>query len=52
MSRRLIIAFHNGWRTVNKKGMNNFAKLDDVQTDDEIKQLLFEGEIELDNVLI
>ena len=33
-SRRLIVAFHNGWRLVNRKGMNNFVKLDDVSKDE------------------
>jgi hypothetical protein len=51
-SRRVIVAFHNGWRTVNRKGMNNFVKLDDLSSDDFFKEMKFEGEIELDTVII
>ena len=49
--RRVIVAFHNGRRLVNKKGINNFFRMDEVQKDYDI-QLKFEGEIQLDNVLI
>jgi hypothetical protein len=47
----MIVAFHNGWKLINKKGINNFVKLDDLSGEDFDVKLQFEGEIELDNVL-
>lgn len=56
MSKKLCLGYHNGWQLINKKGMNNFYKLNNIllkqENPDNLIYLGFNGESELDNVII